>query len=166
MRNKGALARTLFASLLALSIAVGGTPFEGVMAMLREQNIVDVMYKAKKSGNVVDSLFSDLVAPKPEEAVAGTNDAMLVFNSKAGTSTMQYKVWNGSAWGSQATTSDFYGSEIRHAQLEYAPTRDEAILVVLTNTAGVHIQRNVMGRSDHPFDGRRRERKPGRRLAL
>lgn len=134
--GRKALRAIATAGLIMVTVAFGA-PFDGFLDMLRERNIVDVMYRAERSGNVVDSLFKDLVAPHPDSAFAGQNDAMLVFNSKAGTSTMQYKLWNGSAWGSQATTSDFYGSEIRHSVLKYAPTRDEAMLVVLTNTGQV-----------------------------
>ena len=56
------------------------------MAVIREGNIVDVLYKAQKSGNVVDSLFNDLVAPEGEDALAATSDAMMVFDAQMGTS--------------------------------------------------------------------------------
>ncbi len=130
-----------FASVfLILAIFFIGVPFDGIVHIIEERNIVDLLYKAEKSSNVVDSLFKDIVLPKTEKTSAATNDAMLVFNSKVGTSTMQYRVWNGSSWGSESTTSDFHGSEIRWAQMKYAPNRDEAILVVLTNTGQVQAQ--------------------------
>ncbi|MBP9816454.1 MAG: hypothetical protein KBD05_00250 [Candidatus Pacebacteria bacterium] len=140
MRLLTKLFRRVFIPYLMLSMLIFGPPFEGLMNVIREGNVVDVLYKAHKSGNVVDSLFTDLVGSQPEEAQAATADAMMVFDTLSGTSTMQYKVWDGSAWGTQASTSDFWGSEIRHAQMKYAPTRDEAMLVVLTNTGQVQAQ--------------------------
>ncbi len=64
---------------------------------------------------------------------------MMVYDNQ-GTSTLpKYQLWNGSAWGSEASASAVTG-EIRHLVVEYCPTRDEAILMVGTSTGQIQMQ--------------------------
>ena len=140
MKILKALGRGVVLPYLILSLIVFGAPFEGLLHLIQEGNIVDVLYKAQKSDNVVDALFKDLIVPSPDGVFAATSNATMVYDNQSGLSTMQYRLWGGSSWGSEATTGNFYGSEIRHSVLKYAPTRDEAILVVLTNSGQVQAQ--------------------------
>ncbi len=70
----------------------------------------------------------------------GATDAMMVYDTQNGTSTPKYRIWDGSSWGSELSATDVSGTEIRWLQVKYAPTRDEAIMVVLTNTGQVQAQ--------------------------
>ncbi len=89
----------LFISYLVVSILFSGMPFEGVIQHLREGNIVDVMYRAQKNGNVIDTAINEFVVPKIPRAYAnGTTDAMMVYDTLNGNSIPKIRLWNGTAW--------------------------------------------------------------------
>ncbi len=130
--------KVAFTSFLIIGIFWFGAPFEAFLSYLRDSNVVDQMYLASKDSNVVDEYFSKMT--NKTTYADGLSDAMVVYDTLSGTSTPKYRVWNGSAWGSELSASDVNGTDIRHMQLKYAPTRDEAVLVVLTNTGEVQAQ--------------------------
>jgi len=133
--------KKLFLFSLILDMLLFGAPLEDFLKHLREKNIVDLLYRASKDGNVVDTVFNEFIKPSVPKALAdGATDAIMVYDTKTGTATPKYRLWDGSAWGSELSASDVSGTAIRWMQVKYAPTRNEAILVVLTNTGQVQAQ--------------------------
>lgn len=102
---------------------------------------MDVLYNARKNSNVID-VARDFVEPKIPSAYAnGSTDAMMAYDTiNNGTSTPKFRLWDGSAWGSEQSASAFAGTEIYNMQVRYSPTRDEAILVAITNTGQIQAQ--------------------------
>lgn len=111
------------------------------MLQLREGNIVDVLYRAQKNNNVID-VAREFIEPKIPSAYAdGATDAMMAYDTvNNSTSTPKFRLWDGSTWGSEQSASAFVGSELYNMQVRYAPTRDEAILVAITNTGQIQAQ--------------------------
>ncbi len=102
---------------------------------------MDVLYHAQKNKNVID-VARDLIEPKiPTTYANGATDAMMVYDTvNNGASTPKFRLWDGSSWGTEQSASAFAGSEIYNIQLRYSPTRDEAILVGMTNTGQIQAQ--------------------------
>lgn len=89
----------LFICYLVVSILFSGIPFEGFIQHLREGNIVDVMYRAQKNGNVIDTALNEFIVPKIPRAYAnGATDAIMTYDTLNGTSTPKIRLWDGSAW--------------------------------------------------------------------
>jgi hypothetical protein len=122
-------------------VALGGLPFEGFFVQLREGNIVDIMYRAQKNKNIID-VARDFVEPQiPTAHANGATDSMMVYDTvNNATSTPKFRLWDGSNWWSEQSASAFTGSELYNMQVRYAPTRDEAILVWITNTGQIQAQ--------------------------
>ncbi|MBP7823310.1 hypothetical protein KA050_03090, partial [Candidatus Gracilibacteria bacterium] len=141
MRHCSSFFRTFLIYYTVLCVALGGLPFEGFFVQLREGNIVDVMYRAQKNKNIID-VARDFVEPHIQTAHAdGATDAMMVYDTvNNATSTPKFRLWDGSNWGSEQSASAFTGSELYNMQVRYSPTRDEAILVAMTNTGQIQAQ--------------------------
>lgn len=102
---------------------------------------MDVLYHAQKNNNVID-VAREFVEPHiPTAHANGATDAMMTYDTiNNGASTPKYRLWDGSAWGSEQSASAFAGTELYNMQVRYAPTRDEAILVAMTNTGQIQAQ--------------------------
>lgn len=111
------------------------------MIHLQEGNIVDVLYHAQKNNNVID-VAREFVEPHITTAYAnGATDAMMAYDTvNNSTSSPKFRLWDGSSWGSEQSASPFVGSELYNMQVRYSPTRDEAILVAMTNTGQIQAQ--------------------------
>jgi hypothetical protein len=133
--------RTLFIYYTVFCVSLGSLPFEWFLIHLREGNIVDVLYHAQKNNNVID-VAREFIEPKVPSAHAnGATDAMMTYDTiNNGTSTPKYRLWSGSAWGAEQSASAFAGTELYNMQVRYAPTRDEAILVAITNSGQIQAQ--------------------------
>lgn len=70
---------------------------------------------------------------------ASASETMMVYDTQSITATPKYRIWNGTSWGSEQSASDVTG-EIAHQEVKYAPTRDEAILVIQTSTGQISAQ--------------------------
>lgn len=141
MKHCSSFFRTLFIYYTVFCVALGGLPFEWFFVQLREGNIVDVLYRAHKNNNVID-VARELVEPRISTAHAdGATDAMMAYDTvNNSTSTPKYRLWDGNTWWSEQSASAFVGSELYNMQVRYAPTRDEAILVAITNTGQIQAQ--------------------------
>lgn len=141
MKRCSSFFRTILVYYTVFCVALGGLPFEGFFVQLREGNIVDVVYRAQKNKNIID-VARDFVEPQIPTAYAdGATDAMMVYDTvNNATSTPKFRLWDGSAWWSEQSASAFAGSELYNMQVRYAPTRDEAILVAITNTGQIQAQ--------------------------
>jgi hypothetical protein len=141
MRHCSSFFRSLFIYYTVFCVALGGLPFEWFFVQLREGNIVDVLYRAQKNNNVID-IAREFIEPKIPNAYAdGATDAMMAYDTvNNSTSTPKFRLWDGSAWGGEQSASAFVGSELYNMQVRYAPTRDEAILVAMTNTGQIQAQ--------------------------
>jgi hypothetical protein len=64
---------------------------------------------------------------------------MMVYDNQSTSTLPKYQLWNGSAWGAEASASAVTG-EIRHMVVASCPTRDEYILLVETSTGQVQFQ--------------------------
>ncbi len=69
----------------------------------------------------------------------GREDAMMVYDTLDVTSTPKYRLWGGSNWSAQGDATNVTG-EIRQMVVRYAPTRDEAIMVVQTSDGDIQAQ--------------------------
>ena len=141
MKHCSSFFRTFLVYYTVFCVALGGLPFEGFFVQLREGNIVDVLYRAQKNSNVID-VAREFVEPRVPAAHAnGATDAMMAYDTvNNGTSTPKFRLWDGSAWWSEQSASAFTGTELYNMQVRYAPTRDEAILVWITNTGQIQAQ--------------------------
>ncbi len=128
--------KTLSVIILVTLQLLAGFPSDAVMSYLHDRNIVDVMYHSMQSSQLVDNALMPVV--KPAQAT-GATDMMMAYDNADSTSIPKYREWNGSAWGTEASANAVNG-EIRHMQIKYAPTRDEAIMVVLTSTGEIQAQ--------------------------
>lgn len=133
--------RTLLIYYTVLCVTLGSLPFEGFLLHLQEGNIVDVLYHSQKNNNVID-VAREFIAPKiPTAHADGATDAMMAYDTvNNSTSTPKFRLWDGSAWWSEQSASTFIGSELYNMQVRYSPTRDEAILVAMTNTGQIQAQ--------------------------
>lgn len=141
MKHCSLFFRTLFIYYTVFCVVFGSLPFEWFLMHLQEGNIVDVLYNAQKNNNVID-IAREFIEPKIPTAYAdGATDAMMIYDTLNNShSTPKFRLWDGSSWGSEQSASNFIGSEIYNMQLKYAPTRDEAILVAMTNTGQIQTQ--------------------------
>lgn len=141
MRHFSSIFRTILVYYTVFCVVLGGLPFEGFFVQMREGNIVDVLYRAHKNKNVIDVAWDFLDPHVPVTHANGATDAMMVYDTvNNATSTPKFRLWDGSAWGSEQSASPFVGSELYNMQVRYAPTRDEAILVAITNTGQIQAQ--------------------------
>ncbi len=141
MKHCSSFFRTLLVYYTVFCVALGSLPFEWFLIQLREGNIVDVLYRAQKNNNVID-VAREMVAPQIPTAYAdGATDSMMVYDTvNNATSTPKFRLWDWSAWWSEQSASAFAGSELYNMQVRYGPTRDEAILVWITNTGQIQAQ--------------------------
>lgn len=63
--------------------------------------------------------------------------SIMVYDNQDITHTARYREWGGSSWGSEGTIGDVAG-EIRHMVMKIAPTRDEAIVGILTSIGSLY----------------------------
>jgi hypothetical protein len=70
----------------------------------------------------------------------GATDAMMVYDTLNGFSIPKYRLWDGNSWRPEMSASPVHGTEIYHMQIKYSKTRNEAVLVVLTNTGEIQAQ--------------------------
>lgn len=87
----------------------------------------------------VVAVFSFSLALFSDASQAQAAETMMVYDTQTITATPKYRIWDGSAWGSEQSASNVNG-EIAHEELKYAPTRDEAILVIQTSTGEISAQ--------------------------
>lgn len=72
-----------------------------------------------------------------ENSHGGAVTAMVAYS--VNTATPQYRIWNGSSWGAQASANATSGS-VRWVVLKYARTRNEAMLGTLSTTGDIYVQ--------------------------
>ncbi len=133
--------KKIFIYYTIVCVMLGGIPFEWFLQKIREWNIVDVLYNTRKNSNVIDIARDFLDPHVPVTHANGATDAMMVYDTvNNATSTPKFRLWDGSAWGAEQSASPFVGSELYNMQVRYAPTRDEAILVAITNTGQIQAQ--------------------------
>jgi hypothetical protein len=69
MKICSSIFRSFFIYYTVFCVALGGLPFEGILIHVREGNIVDVLYRAQKNGNIID-VARELVEPHIQTAYA------------------------------------------------------------------------------------------------
>lgn len=74
-----------------------------------------------------------------KKANAATTDSMMVYDTQTITTTPKYRLWNGSSWDSEASATPISG-DIAHMEVKYAPTRDEAIMIIQSTTGEISAQ--------------------------
>lgn len=117
-------------------VVLTGVPFQALHSIYKEHNIVDTLYHAQQKANVVDRAFRKIA---PQAQADGATDAMMVYDTNSSSSVPKFREWNGTSWGSETSANSVTG-DIRHMVVKYAPTRDEAIMVVGTNTGQIQAQ--------------------------
>lgn len=66
--------------------------------------------------------------------------SIMVYDVQNITHTARYREWGGSSWGTEGTVGDVTGA-IRHMVMKIAPTRDEAMVGILTSVGNVYSSR-------------------------
>ncbi len=92
------------------------------------------------AGTVISLVIFSFTSLYTRQAKAdGTTDAMMVYSNQDITATPKYRIWDGSAWGSELDASQISG-DIAQMRVKYAPTRDEAILIIQSTTGEISAQ--------------------------